>query len=61
MIGFLYRLIIGHFTTVKPCQHKWGETVIHGPIDDIHGRVVGYQHTCRCEKCGCFRTFTYTA
>ena len=47
MLGWLYRMLIGSFTS---CNHKW-IILKERPIKD-DGLRIGTVYDCQCEKCG---------
>lgn len=48
MIGLLYRLVIGKFTS---CSHKW-ETIDYAILHNEEGVSVGRKYYLKCTHCG---------
>jgi len=52
MIGWLYRFLVGWFTPVKPCQHKW-KVEKQVPVVYTNNQVIKYIDVyLSCEHCG---------
>jgi hypothetical protein len=48
MLGYLYRLIVGHFG----CDHKW-KIIKQGTINNAYKtNTIGNYYELQCEKCG---------
>ena len=52
MIGFLWRLIVGHFTQ---CNHNW-ETIDEGIVRG-NGVEIGRLYVLKCKNCGDMKQF----
>jgi len=49
MIGWLYRIIIGSFSS---CSHEW-ETISQAPITHVRTQtLIGAVYVLKCGKCG---------
>jgi len=57
MLGWIYRVIIGHFTA---CSHTW-TTLREAPIVDDSNDVIGRIYTLRCSQCGEIASRSVTA
>jgi translation initiation factor 2 beta subunit (eIF-2beta)/eIF-5 len=57
MLGYLYRMIVGQFTS---CKHQW-EIHNHGDIVDTQDRVTGEYYYLKCSKCGEMKSKNFRA
>ena len=49
MIGFLWRIIVGRFSS---CQHKWNQFDTVSVFSWNSDRPIYYDYHQKCEKCG---------
>lgn len=63
MLGWLWRMLVGRFTTPPKCPHKW-QIIAQGPLDFEEGGLLKtHKGTCtlytlRCDVCGEITTRT---